>query len=65
MRCEAFNEDEADVLLPQLHTPHFDEVLRDLRHPLLAFVDREVRPVDELSVDLHKRSGSRLVTYPH
>lgn len=52
-----------DALLPQLHAPHFDEVLRDLRHPLLAFVDHKVRPVDELGVDLHERTEPRSATH--
>ena len=39
-------------LLPQFYTSHFDEVLCDLGHTLLTFVDREIRPVHELLVDL-------------
>jgi len=39
-------------LLPQFYASHFDEVLGDLGHALLAFVNREIRPVQELLVDL-------------
>ena len=44
--------------MPEGETAHFDEVLSDLRDALLAFVDRDVGPVDELLVNL--RSGRRL-----
>ena len=47
------------ALLPELHPPHLDEVLRDLGHPLLALVDREARPVNEFLVNLVKRTGKQ------
>lgn len=46
---------ERNALLTESKAPHLNEVLRDFRHPLLAFVDREVRPVDELLVNLSAR----------
>ena len=49
------------ALLPELHPPHLDEVLRNLGDPLLALVDREVGPVLELLVDL-RRVGSASYT---
>lgn len=41
-----------DVLFAQLQPPHFDEILRYFRYALLAFVDREVGPMNEFIVDL-------------
>ena len=50
------------ALLPELHSPHLDEVLRDLGDPLLALVDREVGPVLQLLVDLSSiESTSRTI----
>ena len=48
-----------DVLLAKLKPAHFDEVLRDLRNTLLALVDREARPVNELLVNLVKRTSKQ------
>lgn len=48
MKCRG----QRNALLPQLYASHFDEVLRDLGHALLTFVDREIRPVREFLVDL-------------
>ena len=48
-----------DVLLSELKPAHFDEVLCDLRNTLLALVDREARPVNELLVNLVKRTSKR------
>jgi len=39
-------------LLRQAEPPHLDQILRDLRDPLLALVRDKVRPVDQLLVNL-------------
>ena len=46
-----------DVLLPELHPPHLDEILRNLRHSLLAFVNGKVRPMDQFLVNLLEGFG--------
>jgi hypothetical protein len=43
--------------LPQFQPPHLDEVLGDFRDPLFALVNGEIRPVNQLFVDLKKRAG--------
>jgi len=40
------------ALRVELRAAHSDEVLRDLGHALLALVDREIRPINQLFVDL-------------
>lgn len=46
---------DKSVLLPEFEAAHLDEVLRNLGDALLALVDREVGPVDQLFVDLRVR----------
>jgi hypothetical protein len=38
----------------ELRPTHSDQVLCDLGHTLLAFVDSEIRPINELFIDLEK-----------
>jgi hypothetical protein len=40
------------ALLAQFEAAHFDEVLCDFGYALLAFMDREIRPVYQFSVNL-------------
>jgi len=40
--------------LAKFESSHFDEILCDPRYTLLAFVNGEVGPVNQFSVDLHK-----------
>ena len=46
-------------MLPEGEAAHFDEVLSDLRHALLAFVDREVGPILQFFVYLDERNALR------
>jgi hypothetical protein len=49
---EEGDQREEDALLLSSELPHLDEVLSDLGDPLLALVNGEVWPIDELLFDL-------------
>ena len=46
-----------DVLFFQLQLAHLNQVLRDLRNTLFAFMHRKIRPVLQLLVDLRATAG--------
>lgn len=50
--CDEWNCLEPNILLSEFHAPHLDEILGDFGYPLLAFMDRKIRPIDQLFVDL-------------